>query len=156
MAKFSFNGMDEISASFEQLADLSDQDRLGVIMAGANVLVTRQKEKIVQMFQQRTGKLAASIKIAVKDDGDGSYAYISPEGKHPGSGTGKRMKKTSKGRRSSGKYSGSNAEVAYILNYGSPRISATHWLENANEEAEGEMMESMQAAWDDVLDTKGL
>ena len=153
MAKFSFNGMDEISASFEQLANLSDQDRLGVIMAGANVLVTRQKEKIVQLFQQRTGKLADSIKIAVKDDGDGSYAYISPEGKHPGSGTGRRKRRNG---RSNGKYSGTNAEVAYILNYGSPRISATHWLENANEEAEGEMMESMQAAWDDVLDTKGL
>lgn len=153
MAKFSFNGLDEISASFEQLADLSDQDRLGVIMAGANVLVTRQKEKIVQMFQQRTGKLADSIKIKIKDDGDGSYAYISPEGKHPGSGTGRRKRRNG---RSNGKYSGTNAEVAYILNYGSPRISATHWLENANEEAEEEVMENMQAAWNDVLDTKGL
>jgi HK97 gp10 family phage protein len=153
MAKFSFNGLDEISASFEQLANLSDQDRLGIIMAGANVLVTRQKEKIVQMFRQRTGKLADSIKIKVKDDGDGSYAYISPEGKHPGSGTGRRKRRNG---RSNGKYSGSNAEVAYILNYGSPRISATHWLENANEEAEDEVMENMQAAWDDVLDTKGL
>lgn len=153
MAKFSFNGLDEISASFEQLADLSDQDRLGVIMAGANVLVTRQKEKIEQMFQQRTGILANSIKIKVKDDGDGSYAYISPEGKHPGSGTGRRKRRNG---RSNGKYSGTNAEVAYILNYGSPRISATHWLEDANDEAESEMMNSMQAAWDDVLDTKGL
>ena len=153
MAKFSFNGLDEISASFEQLANLSDQDRLGIIMAGANVLVTRQKEKIVQMFRQRTGKLADSIKIKVKDDGSGSYAYISPEGKHPGSGTGRRKRRNG---RSNGKYSGSNAEVAYILNYGSPRISATHWLENANEEAEDEVMENMQAAWDNVLDTKGL
>lgn len=153
MAKFSFNGLDEISASFEQLANLSDQDRLGVIMAGANVLVTRQKEKIEQMFQQRTGILANSIKIKVKDDGDGSYAYISPEGKHPGSGTGRRKRRNG---RSNGKYSGTNAEVAYILNYGSPRISATHWLEDANDEAESEMMNSMQAAWDDVLDTKGL
>ena len=153
MAKFSFNGLDEISASFEQLADVSDQDRLGVIMAGANVLVTRQKEKIVQMFQQRTGKLADSIKIKVKDDGDGSYAYISPEGKHPGSGTGRRKRRNG---RSNGKYSGTNAEVAYILNYGSPRISATHWLENANEEAEEEIISAQQAAWDELITKKGL
>lgn len=153
MAKFSFNGMDEISASFEELANLSDNDRLGIIMAGANVLVTRQKEKIAQLFQQRTGKLADSIKIKVKDDGEGSYAYISPEGKHPGSGTGRRKRRNG---RSNGKYSGTNAEVAYILNYGSPRIAATHWMENANEEAEDEVMENMQAAWNDVLDTKGL
>ena len=152
MAKFSFNGLDEISASFEQLANLTDEDRLSVIMPAARLLVQRQKEKIVQMFQQRTGDLEKSIKIKVKDDGDGSYAYISPEGKHRGSGTGKRRGK----RRSNGKYSGSNAEVAYILNYGSPRISATHWLENANEEAEEEVIAAQQDAWNDLVTKKGL
>lgn len=152
MAKFSFNGMDEISASFEQLANLTDEDRLSVIMPAARLLVQRQKEKIVQMFQQRTGDLEESIKIKVKDDGDGSYAYISPEGKHRGSGTGKRRGK----RRSNGKYSGTNAEVAYILNYGSPRISATHWLENANEEAEEEVIAAQQEAWDNLVTKKGL
>ena len=152
MAKFSFNGMDEISASFEQLANLTDEDRLSVIMPAARLLVQRQKEKIVQMFQQRTGDLEKSIKIKVKDDGDGPYAYISPEGKHRGSGTGKRRGK----RRSNGKYSGTNAEVAYILNYGSPRISATHWLENANEEAEEEVIAAQQEAWDDLVTKKGL
>lgn len=152
MAKFSFNGMDEISASFEQLANLTDEDRLSVIMPAARLLVQRQKEKIVQMFQQRTGDLEKSIKIKVKDDGDGSYACISPEGKHRGSGTGKRRGK----RRSNGKYSGTNAEVAYILNYGSPRISATHWLENANEEAEEEVIAAQQEAWNDLVTKKGL
>lgn len=152
MAKFSFNGMDEISASFEQLSNLTDEDRLSVIMPAARLLVQRQKEKIVQMFQQRTGDLEKSIKIKVKDDGDGAYAYISPEGKHRGSGTGKRRGK----RRSNGKYSGTNAEVAYILNYGSPRISATHWLENANEEAADEVISTQQEAWNDLLTKKGL
>lgn len=152
MAKFNFNGMDEIFASFEQLANLTDEDRLSVIMPAARLLVQRQKEKIVQMFQQRTGDLEKSIKIKVKDDGDGSYAYISPEGKHRGSGTGKRRGK----RRSNGKYSGTNAEVAYILNYGSPRISATHWLENANEEAEEEVIAVQQEAWNDLVTKKGL
>ncbi len=152
MGKFSFNGMDEISASFEQLASLTDEDRLSVIMPAANLLVQRQKEKIVQLFKQRTGKLADSIKIKVKNDGEGSYAYISPEGKHPGSGTGKRRGK----RRSNGKYSGTNADVAYILNYGSPRIAATHWLENANEEAEEEVIAAQQEAWDDLVTKKGL
>lgn len=152
MAKFSFNGMDEISASFEQLANFTDEDRLSVIMPAARLLVQRQKEKIVQMFQQRTGDLEKSIKIKVKDDGDGSYAYISPEGKHRGSGTGKRRGK----RRSNGRYSGTNAEVAYILNYGSPRISATHWLENANEEAEEEVIAAEQEAWNDLVTKKGL
>ena len=152
MAKFSFNGMDEISASFEQLANLTDEDRLSVIMPAAQLLVERQKAKIVELFQQRTGDLKDSIKIKVKDDDDGSYAYISPEGKHRGSSTGKRKGK----RRSNGKYSGTNEEIGYILNYGSPRISATHWLENANEEAEEEVVAAQQEAWNDLITKKGL
>ena len=153
MAKFSFNGMDEISASFERLANITDEDKIGVIMPAAKLLVERQKAKIVELFHQRTGNLHDSIKIDVKDDGDGSYAYITPKGKHAGSGTGKRKRKNG---RSNGRYSGTNAEVAYILNYGSPRIAATHWLENANEEAESEVMETMQNAWNDVIETKEL
>lgn len=153
MAKFSFNGMDEISASFEQLANLTDEDRLSVIMPAAQLLAERQKAKIVELFQQRTGDLKDSIKIKTKDDGDGSYAYISPEGKHRGSSTGKRKGK----RRSNGKYSGTNAEVAYILEYGSPRISPPfHWLEKANEEAEAEVIAAEQEAWNNLVTKKGL
>lgn len=155
MAKFTFNGMDEISASFDQLANITDEDRLSVIMPAAKLLVQRQKEKIVQLFQQRTGDLEKSIKIKIKDDGDGSYAYISPEGKHRGSGTGRRKRRNGRPG-SNGKYSGTNAEVAYILNYGSPRISATHWLENANEEAEDEVISAQQEAWNDLITKKGL
>lgn len=154
MAKFSINGMDEISASFEQLADLSDRDKLGVIMAGAQVLLQRQKEKIEALFAQRTGDLANSLTIEEKSDDEGAFAYIYPKGKHRGSSTGKRKRKNG---RSNGKYSGTNAEVAYILEYGSPRISpGFHWMETANEEAEDESLAAMQAAWNDVLDTKGL
>lgn len=154
MAKFSINGMDEIAASFEQLADLSARDKLGVIMAGAQVLLQRQKEKIEALFAQRTGDLANSLTIGKKSDDDGVFAYIYPKGKHRGSSTGKRKRKNG---RSNGKYSGTNAEVAYILEYGSPRISpGYHWMETANEEAEDESLAAMQAAWNDVLDTKGL
>ena len=152
MAKFSFNGMDEISASLEQIANLTDEDKMSVILRGARLLLERQREKIASVFKQRTGALANSLTIEERSDDSGVFAYIFPKGKHPGSGTGKRMKKG----RSSGKYSGSNAEVAYILEYGSPRIAATHWLENANEESADELTETMQSAWNDMLTEKGL
>lgn len=152
MAKFSFNGMDEISASFEQLSRLTDDDKMSVIMPAAQLLLQRQKEKILSLFTQRTGDLANSLTIEKRSGEDGVFAYIFPKGKHRGSSTGKRRGK----RRSNGKYSGTNAEVAYILEYGSPRISATHWLENANEEAEDEVVSAQQAAWDDLLTKKGL
>lgn len=152
MAKFNFNGMDEISASFEQLSRLTDDDKMSVIMPGAQLLLQRQREKILSLFTQRTGDLANSLTIEKRSGEDGVFAYIFLKGKHRGSSTGKRRGK----RRSNGKYSGTNEEIGYILNYGSPRISATHWLENANEEAEDEVVSAQQAAWDDLITKKGL
>lgn len=152
MAKFSFNGMDEISASFEDMAQLTDEERMSVIMPGAQVLVERQRGKIQSVFKQRTGALADSITIREKSDDYGAYANIFLKGKHPGSSTGKRRGK----RRSNGKYSGTNAEVGYILEYGSPRIAATHWMENANEEAAAEVATAQQEAWDELMQKKGL
>lgn len=153
MAKFSFNGMDEISASFEQLANITDEDKMSVIMPAAKLLVERQREKILSLFTQRTGDLADSLTIQEKSDDDGVYAYIYLRGKHRGSSTGKRKRKDG---RSNGKYSGTNAEVGYVLEYGSPRIDARHWMESANEEAEAEVIAAQQDAWNDMLTKKGL
>lgn len=152
MANFTFNGMDELSASFEQAAQLSDEERMSVIMPGAKVLLERQREKIRTLFHQWTGALADSLTIREKSDDDGAYANIFLKGKHPGSGTGKRRGK----RRSNGRYSGTNAEVGYILEHGSPRIAATHWMENANEEAEEDVVAAQQEAWNELLTQKGL
>ena len=152
MAGFSFNGLDEISASMEQLAKLTDEDKVSILKPSAELLLQRQKEKIRQLFKRRTGDLEDSMVIEQREGDEGPSLYLYPKGKHRGSSTGKRKGK----RRSNGKYSGTNAEVAYILNYGSPRIKATHWLENANEEAEADVMASQQAAWDDLVTKKGL
>lgn len=97
--------------------------------------------------------MADSLTIQKKSDDDGGYAYIYLKGKHPGSGTGKRKRKDG---RSNGKYSGTNAEVGYILEYGSPRIPAQHWMENSNEEAADEVIAVQQEAWDELLTKKGL
>lgn len=156
MASFKFDGIDTIS--FESAAQMSDEDKLAVIMPAAELLKARHSEAIQQTFSQRTGVLAGSIDISVRTGESGSSAFVAPTGKHPGSSTGKRMKKIkgSKKRRASGRYSGTNMEIAYILEYGSPRITATHWMENANEKAEPEVNDAMQNAFDDVLKKKGL
>ena len=152
MAKFSFNGMDELSASFEDMLRLSDEERMSVIMPGAEVVAERQRGKIRELFNQHTGALADSVTIRQKSDDDGAYANIFLKGKHPGSSTGKRKGK----RRSNGKYSGTNAEVGYVLEYGTPRITATHWMENANEEAASEVTTAQQEAWNSLMEKKGL
>lgn len=152
MGKFSFNGVDELSASFEQLSQLTDEDKMSIIMPAAELLVERQRQMIERLFKQRTGDLAKSLSIQKKTGEDGAYAHIYLKGKHRGSSTGKRKGK----RRSNGSYSGTNAEVGYILEYGSPRITARHWMETANEEAEDEVVAAEQAAWDDLMTQKGL
>ena len=152
MAKFSFNGLDEISASLEQLFKLTDEDKVSILMPSAQLLLQRQKEKIAKLFKRRTGDLEASLSISQQNSDLGPSLFIAPEGKHRGSSTGKRKGK----RRSNGKYSGTNAEVAYILEYGSPRIAATHWMENANEEAADEVTASQQDAWNELVTKKGL
>lgn len=153
MAKFSFNGMDEISASFERLASLTDDEKMSVIMPSAELLKEKHTQKLQQAFRKLTGVLSGSITIVPRQDGDGVSVLVTPKGKHPGSGTGRRKRKNG---RSNGKYSGTNAEVAYILEYGSPRIPASHWMENANEEVEEDVISAQQTAWDELLTKKGL
>lgn len=155
MAKFSFNGVDEISADFEQLATLSDDEKLSVLRPAGKLLKGKYVEKIKSKFTQRTGDLAGSITIEERTGDTGAYLHITPKGKHRGSGTGRRKRR--KGRTgSNGRYSGSNAEVAYILEYGSPRIPASHWMEETNEEQADNVAEAQQQAWDDLLTKKGL
>lgn len=153
MAKFSFDGIDYISAKLEQLAQIDDDDKMSVIRPAAEFLKQKHQEAIRTVFKQRSGALAESITVQEKSDDDGAYAHITPRGKHPGSSTGKRKRKDG---RSNGRYSGTNAEVAYILEYGSPRIRATHWLETTNEEAADEVVGLQQEAWNKLITEKGL
>lgn len=153
MAKFSFNGVDEISADFEQLATLSDDEKLSVLRPAGKLLKGKFVEKIKSKFTQRTGDLADSITIEERTGDTGAYLHITPKGKHRGSGTGKRKRKNG---RSNGKYSGTNAEVGFILEYGSPRIPASHWMEETNEEQADNVATAQQQAWDDLLTKKGL
>ncbi len=157
MAKFTFDGIDSISFLSDEFMELTDEDKLSVIMPAAEFLKGMHQKKIRQVFKQRSGTLAKSISIDIKSDDSGVYAHISPKGKHPKSGTGRRMKKDKNGRRrSSGKYSGTNAEVAYILEYGSPRIFASHWMEYANDAAEEQIVAIQQEKWNELMEKKGL
>ena len=85
MGKFRINGIDEISASFEQLTRLTDSDKMSIIMPAAKLLLERQVQKIQSLFNQRSGDLANSLTIEERSGDDGPYAYIFPKGKHSGS-----------------------------------------------------------------------
>lgn len=159
MAGFKFDGIDYISAKFDEVGQgLSDEEKLSVLTPAAEFLKNAYTETLALLFRVRTGALSKSIAIDYKTSEDGASAFVAPKGKHPNGFTGKRMKKvagTGK-RRASGKYSGTNMEIAYILEYGSPRIAATHWMENANSDMEDELYAAQAQAWDDLLTRKGI
>lgn len=156
MAKISFNGMDAISASFEELANVTDDDRKYVLQAGARVFAERQIAQIKTWFTQRSGQLANSVAVQLRGSDDSLCARIFFKGKRKDSDEKERRQRKLRRSRSDDNLGETNTEVAYILNYGSSRIKATHWLEYANEDVEPEAMDAMKYAWDEVLESKGL
>ncbi len=147
MAKFKTRGVDELILSLEQLATTPEETQYSILEAGASALVPRWKETLQSM--KRTGQLIESIKAARKK-GKTPIVAITPKGKRKGAYTGQR--KTHGG----GTYQGTNAEVAYVLEYGTPRMAATHWMETTNEEAGDEVVAAEAAVWDDYLKSLNL
>lgn len=147
MPKFMTRGMDELILSLEQLATTPEETQYSILEAGASALIPRWKETLQSM--KRTGQLIESIKAARKK-GETLIVAITPKEKRKGAYTGQR--KTHGG----GTYQGTNAEVAYVLEYGTPRMAATHWMETTNEEAGDEVVAAEAAVWDDYLKTLNL
>lgn len=147
MAKFSTRGVDELILSLEQIATTPEETQYSILEAGASALIPRWKETLQSM--KRTGQLIESIKAARKK-GETLIVAITPKGKRKGAYTGQR--KTHGG----GTYQGTNAEVAYLLEYGTPRMAATHWMESTNEEASDEVVAAEAAVWDDYLKSLNL
>lgn len=154
MAKFSFNGMDELELSLEQLAAMPDDVKWSVLSAGAEVLKTALQTAIRTRFMKsgeekrgkvKPGTLLNSLRVKQKKNRNGDLiALVTPVGQHPGS--------KSKSR------SGTNAEVAFYLEYGTPHFDATHWMEKTiqNEDTQAAIVEAEQAAYNEWLDSLGL
>lgn len=134
MAKFSFNGVDSISADFEQLSKVDEDTKYRILEAGAKILKEKMEEVIrrKELMDPVMPQLVNSIKIKRKKSKDEIFVRISPEGKR------KDGKKT-------------NNEVGYALELGTPRIPAKHWMETASEEAEENAYWAMESAWDEYL-----
>ncbi len=150
MAGFRCNGMDELNISLAQLAQTPEETQYSMLEAGAAVLVEKWKEALQNM--KRTGQLLESIK-AKRKKGDAPIVSVAPQGKRKNAYTGKRRKHDGS---SGGTYQGTNAEVAYVLEYGTPRMAARHWMETANEEASDEVVAAEAAVWDEYLNSLNL
>ena len=157
MINMRIDGLDRVEASFLQLQAMSEDQLWEIILPAAEILKDAQQASILALFTQRTGSLYNSIQIAKRVSRAGVlHALVGPDaasnGTHPKSSRGIRKRKD---RGGTGRYEGSNAEVGFILEYGSSRIPARHWLESAVMEAEERILDMLEAGWNAALEAAG-
>ena len=162
MANFVFYGTDELEISFTELAQLTDEDKEKIVMAGAEVI---KKHQVSVLESDHNSKiLAPSIEAKYLPGFKDGVAVIEPKGIHHGKktvhGSNYHRPKTGQGRSHKRKRHGltagtTNQEVGYYLEYGTPRMPASHWMERANEKAADETNAAMEKAWNDYITSKG-
>ena len=156
MFNMHIDGLDHLSVSFLQLQQLSEDQIWDIIAPAADTLKTRMQSVISRMFNQISGSLRESIQVQRKiSKGGAVFALVGPDqNKHPKATQGKRKRNAQGG--GGGNYAGTNAEVGFILEYGSARIPARHWMETACTEVEDELYSTMEAGWDAAVTAAGL
>lgn len=165
MAKFNVSfSYDHANLEGERLdADmLTSDDILECLRPAAMKLVSYYKQTIRRIFKRRTGSFEDSIDF--DDDVVGPYAFIvvKPFGRHKGSKyerksrAGPADRKGAKHNRRPSKRELKNEELGYLLEVGTPRIAATHWMENTNEQVSEEIQDIIEAEYDKLLKKKGL
>ncbi len=150
------DGLDELSVSLAELSRLNDDQIWSIIEPAADVVKSKMREAIDRFFPKTewtTGTLHDSIEVKRKISKSGAvYALVGPNNKkHP-----KILKGLRKMRRPRKKtIKGTNAEIWWILNYGSERIDATHWADTACDEADPEALQLLQDGFNRVLEEAG-
>jgi hypothetical protein len=141
---------------------LTTDDILECLRPAAMRLVERYRETIRRLFKRRTGSFEDSIDF--EDDVTGPYAFIlvKPFGRHKGSSytrksrAGPADRKGAKHNRKPSKRELKNEELGYLLEVGTPRIAATHWMENTNESVGDEIQDIIEDEYTKLLKKKGL
>lgn len=155
MMNWHIDGLDRLSVSYASLSRISDDDLWAIIEPAANTLKDKMQMSLSGLVRTITGSLLASIEVKRKRSGGVVYALVGPnDKKHPKSSTGRRKPRAQGG--GGGSYAGTNAEVGWILEYGSSRIPGRHWMELAVTSTEEELHEMLEAGFNAYCDAVGL
>lgn len=135
MAKFEITGLDALAAEMRRMGQESGPLVAAMVSAGAAAAREVWKAVAEEHDLRDTGAMIESIGFPhpVKTVADAAWQDIYPLGKD------------SRGVR--------NAEKAFILHYGTSRIKATYWCDEAMSRSTGPVYESMEAVWDEFLKT---
>ena len=150
------DGLDRLSVRFLQLQQLSEDQIWDIIAPAAEIMKSAMQSVIERMFKQRSGSLRESIEVQRRLSKAGAvFALIGPnQARHPKATQGKRKPRAQGG--GGRNFAGTNAEVGWILEYGSVRIPARHWMETACTETEEQLYQTLEAGWDETLTAAGL
>lgn len=149
-------------------SELSCEELLSVLRPAAEHLRDAYVSTINRLFRRRTGSLAVSINLIEWGqsreymDLNEVSIIVKPTGNHKTgmytrkSRAGPADRKYAKhGRKPSAKAL-KNEELGYLLEVGTPRIAATHWMENTNEDVAEEIQDMIETEFDNLLRKKGL
>ena len=142
-------GLTEFQTSMAQLAAIPEDTFLEeVVFPAAQVLIRAYQEACAGALKTVTGSLASSFEVLRTGS---VWALVGPnQRKHPHSTASKRKPRAQGG--GGGHYGGTNAEVAYIQEYGTVRIPGKHFMEHAEEDSEEEILAVMADAFGRLLD----
>lgn len=143
MARFEFSGIDELSLSLKEVAELPDEVIDAMLDARADVVVAAQQQAAKRMLkgQYVTGETARSIKKGKPKLRDGQRVlYVTP--------TGSRKRGKAKAVR--------NAEITFINEYGTRKIPARNFIRTANESCADVATAAEFEVYSRYLEEKGL
>lgn len=118
MAEFKAVGLDELALSLQEIAEIPEDIQDEMLRAQGDIVARAQRESAQRYGIQRTGTLIRSIKAGkAKTDKHGNRVlYVTPVGSRVRGG-----KKTT------------NAEIAFLNEYGTRRQTARPFMRDANE-----------------------
>ena len=136
MARFDVSGLEDMIREMERLGESTGPVAEEMVQAAAAEIRDAWKRSADEHGHRDTGAMIASIGFARKPlrAGDIIYQDIYPQGKDK------------KGVR--------NAEKAFILHYGTSRIRASYWVDDADRYSEPLVTERLEQIWADYLENK--
>lgn len=148
MARLDYGGFDEVELSLKDIADMSEEEKKKIIQAGAEVAVEKLKATLTDLGLKRTGQLIAGVKFKFASSSGEPVAKVSSYGKRKNGYTKKRKGK--------GSYQGTNEELLYLLEYGTPRMRPRSPLSKFAQSAADPVTDAMNEALGEYLASKGV
>lgn len=135
MARFESQGMDKLIADMRRLGETSGDMAKAMVNAAVIEIRDAWRQSAEQHELRDTGALIESIGFPnpVREINGVLERDVYPQGKD------------SKGTR--------NAEKAFVLHYGTSRIRATHWVDDADEMSGPKVDAKLKEMWGEYLET---